>query len=368
MLVCSIMVSRVIEERKRNMAPKKMIPMMILEILSKYTDEEHTLSQRDIIEILQNEYEVTIERKAVSRNLNILMEMGHEIGCSESVRMVKNRKTGEMEESYIQSDFYLVRDFTDAELRLLIDSLLFSKHVPRSQCKRLIEKLEGLSNQYFKAHVKHIHSMPDKLAQNKQLFFTIEMLDEAISKKRKVAFKYLEYRTDKKQHPKERSEGEIREYIVSPYQMAAKEGKYYLICNYDKYDDISNYRVDRISEIRILDEKIKPFKSLEGSQNGNLDLAKYMAEHIYMYSSGNVRARFRIVKPMISDIIDVFGMDVEFSNETDEHVEVTAHVNRMAMKQFAKSYAPDVLVLEPADLAEEIVKEAKRTVKEYGKK
>lgn len=26
--------------------------------------------------------------------------------------------------------------------------------------------------------------------------------------------------------------------------MAAKEGKYYLICNYDKYDDISNYRLD----------------------------------------------------------------------------------------------------------------------------
>ena len=89
MTICSIMVSKEIEKRRRNMAPKKMIPMMILEILSNYTDEEHTLSQRDIIEILQNEYEVTIERKAVSRNLNMLMEMGHEIGCSESVRMVK---------------------------------------------------------------------------------------------------------------------------------------------------------------------------------------------------------------------------------------------------------------------------------------
>ena len=56
----------------------------------------------------------------------------------------------------ILSDFYLERDFSDAELRLLIDSLLFSKHIPYSQCKELIEKLEGLSNKYFEAKVKHI--------------------------------------------------------------------------------------------------------------------------------------------------------------------------------------------------------------------
>ena len=45
-----------------------------------------------------------------------------------------NSKTGELEESYILSDFYLCREFTDGELRLLIDSLLFSRHIPYSRC------------------------------------------------------------------------------------------------------------------------------------------------------------------------------------------------------------------------------------------
>lgn len=67
--------------------------------------------------------------------------------------------------------------------------------------------------------------------------------------------------------------------------MAAKEGKYYLICNYDYYDDISNYRVDRISNIQILDEKAKPFESLKGANGQALNLAQYMREHVYMYSS-----------------------------------------------------------------------------------
>lgn len=105
--------------------------------------------------------------------------------------------------------------------------------------------------------------MPATLPQNPELFLTIETLDEAIDAKRKVAFRYLEYGTDGKQCPKRREDGTVREYITSPYQMAAKEGKYYLICNYDKYDDVSNYRIDRMADVRVLDdEPVKPFDVL----------------------------------------------------------------------------------------------------------
>ena len=50
------------------------------------------------------------------------------------LKRVTNSKTGELEESYIPSDFYLSREFTDGELWLLIDSLLFSQHIPYSRC------------------------------------------------------------------------------------------------------------------------------------------------------------------------------------------------------------------------------------------
>jgi len=345
--------------------PKKLLPMLILDILRKYSDAEHRLSQRDIMDILKNEYDMTADRKAVRRNIGNLMDMGYEIEYSEAIRMVPNTKTGELEESILMSDLYLLREFTDSELRLLIDSLLFSKHLPYNQCKELVEKLEGLSSKYFQSHVKHIHTMPETLPRNQQLFLTIEVLDEAISAGKKVSFTYLEYGTDKKQHRKCREDGNVRKYVVSPYQMAAQDGKYYLICNYDKYNDISNYRVERIADIQLLDEPAKPFASLTGADGQRLDLAKYMAEHIYMYSSENAHVKFRIVKPMITDIIDIFGMSVRFSDETEEHVTVTARVNEMAMKQFAKSYAPDVMVLEPERLREEIKAEADKTWKAY---
>ncbi|MBR4182406.1 MAG: WYL domain-containing protein, partial [Lachnospiraceae bacterium] len=198
-----------------------------------------------------------------------------------------------------------------------------------------------------------------------ELFYTIETLDEAIGRNRKVAFAYVEYGTDKKQHKKCRKDGTVREYVVSPYQMAAKDGKYYLICNYDKYNDISNYRIDRIKDIKILEERAKPFEQLEGSSGQRLDLAEYMAEHIYMYSSKNSRVKFRIVKPMISDVIDIFGMDVRFANEMDTHVDVYARVTEEAMFQFAKNYAPGVLVLEPKRLVDRLREDAEKTFRAY---
>ena len=121
--------------------PKKMLIMNILDILRKYTDEDHRLSQREIMEILESEYDMKAERKSVKRNLMNLIDWGYNIEYSESVRVNKNG-----EEEILYTDWYLERDFSDAELRLLIDSLLFSKHIPYSQCKELIEKIEGLSN------------------------------------------------------------------------------------------------------------------------------------------------------------------------------------------------------------------------------
>ena len=350
------------EEAKQ---PKKLLIVNILEILRKYSDADHRLSQREIMELLKTEYGVTIDRKAIRRNIIGLMECGYRIEYNESVRMVPNAKTGISEESYLWSDFYLARDFSDAELRLLIDSLLFSRHIPYSQCKELVEKLEQLSSKYFRAHVRHIHTMPDTQPTNKQLFYTIEILDEAISAGKKVSFTYLDYGTDKKIHRRQRADGTVREYVVSPYQMAAKEGKYYLICNNDQFDNASNYRVERIADISLLDEPARPFSTLEGSDGQRLDLAKYMAEHIYMYAGGNTRVKFRVVREMIGDVLDIFGPGVRFCEETERHVCVIADVNERAMLQFAKNYGPDVRIMEPERLVEAMRRDAKEQMEAY---
>lgn len=359
--------------------PKKLVTLYILDILQKYTDEEHRLSQKEIQNILKREYEMTVDRKAVKRNLLNLIEYGSNIEYREVSRKDIFRKKDSVsykgtsdfadkeisEDDLLWTDFYLKQKFTNEELRLLIDSLLFSKHIPYSQAKELIKKLESLSNIYFKSCSQYIYPLPVERTDNKQVFYNIAILDDAIRKKKKVLFEYAEYHTDKKMHLKKREDGSVREYIITPYQMAVQEGKYYLICNYDKYDDISNYRVDRIRNIQILEEKGKPFETLKWSGHQPMNLNEYMKEHVYMYSSENAFVKFRIVKAMISDVIDLFGKGVNFSEETDTHVSVSVHVNERAAEQFAKNYAPDVMILQPKRLRDKLRDDLKKSWEAY---
>lgn len=328
--------------------PKKLLIMNILDILKRYTDSGHRLSQREIGEILEREYGMTADRKSIRRNLLDLIDCGYRVEYSESVRV---RADGS--EETLLTDWYLERDFTDSELRLLIDGLLFSKHVPYSQCRELVEKLEGLSSIYFRSRVKHIRSLPDSAPNSRQLFYTIDVLDEAISKGRQVKFAYTSMGLDKKPHARRDSSGNIREYIVNPYQMVTANGRYYLICNYDKYDNLSHYRIDRIRDITLLDTPVKPPEQVKGLEHG-LHLPEHMAEHLYMFAGESVRVKFRAARNLLDDLVDWFGTDMVYSDATDETVTVSVRVNEQAMRLWAMQYAPYVEVLEPASLREKV--------------
>ncbi len=352
---------------------KKTLILNILDILRRYSDVDHRLSQKQISDILKKEYCMKADRKSVKRNLSELCSLGYDIEFNEIKRRVpvtdsQTGKTSYTENSII-TDYYLNREFSDPELRLLIDGLLFSNHIPFANRKELTEKLESLSSVYFKSKVRHIAALPKTEHLNKQFLYTVDVLAEAIEKKRQVSFHYCEYSTDKKLHRRRRTDGSLREYTVNPYQMASKEGKYYLICNYDKYNDISNYRIDRIADVRLLDNPAKPFEVLDGAGDTALDLHKYMTEHIYMYSSGNVRVGLEIPAVMISDVIDMFGTDITFGEQSEGRVTVSALVNEQSALQFAKSYAPDVIIISPESLRQKLTEDIEKTLKIYeGKK
>lgn len=354
-----------------NMAkqPKKLLIINILRILQKYSDENHRLSQKQIQEILRRDYEMEADRKAIHRNIMELRDCGYPIECEEKIRKVTLRDptTGEnvQEEQSVASGFYLVHTFTDGELRLLIDGLLFSRHVHYQQCQQLVEKLESLGSLDFRSRISHIIRQPDRPIGNRELFLNIELLNEAISTGKKVRFHYVEYGTDKALHRRCRQDGTAREYVITPYQMATREGKYYVICNNDSFNTISNYRVDRIQNLKILDEPGRPFESLEGANGQRLDMAVYMREHPYMYASENLWVKFWVKRAMIGDIVEIFGNEVRFLQEDEEGAIVSVHTNAMAMRHFAQSFAPDVVVLEPRSLRQTIKKKLKESLACY---
>lgn len=342
---------------------KKLLIINILDILRKFSDADHRLSQKDIVDLLEKEYNMKADRKSVKRNLMELADFGYDINFTEVPRTIST-KEGSTEESYILTDFYLEREFTDSELRLLIDSIFFSKHIPKSQCKKLVEKLSGLSNRYFQSRVRYIRMQPDRDHGNPQLFYTIDILDEAIAKKRKVHFHYLHFQTDGKRHKKKNGDGTVKEYTVSPFQIAAEYGRYYLISHSDTRNAVSHFRLDRISDIRLSSEKAKKPEEVEELKNG-LDLPKMMAEHVYMFAGKSVPVTFRAKKYVLDDLMDWFGSSIRFDRETEEDVVCHVTVNENAMRRWALQYSLHVKILSPASLAHQIKTDLKTALTNY---
>ena len=117
---------------------KKINIIHILKILQKYTDADHTMTQQQIVDKLLEDYGMSVTRSAVKRNISELIEAGYDIQFKEIKRSHTNKKTDETEENYIFTDLYFEHDFTEAELHMLIDGLLFSRSVPYTQRKQLI--------------------------------------------------------------------------------------------------------------------------------------------------------------------------------------------------------------------------------------
>ena len=253
------------------------------------------------------------------------------------------------------------RDLEDEELRWLIDAVLFSKAMTASQAQRLIKKLERFGTKYFEPKVSHVRTTPNiPRTKNAHVMMNVSAINDAIDMKKKISFRYNSYGTDFKLHDKG------RDYKANPYQMIAANGYYYLLSNLDVYDNIAYFRIDKITNVRILDEKVKPMKQVKGLENG-LDLPKHIAEHIYMFTGASKTVKLRCRKEAADAIADWFGRDVRVLAQDDDGFTVQLTCNLNAMYYWALQYGHLVEVLEPAELRAEIKEAIDEMAKRYAK-
>lgn len=159
-----------------NLEPKKLALLRILQILEDETDKEHPYTQAQIIKRLAEKYDITVERKAVGRNLSLLKEAGFGI------------------ESTKAGSFFDDRTFEQSELRLLVDSILCSRYINKKHSEDLIEKIVALGGKNFKSHVKHIYSVGKwSKSDNIEFFYNIEIADEAIETAKQITFHYNKF-------------------------------------------------------------------------------------------------------------------------------------------------------------------------------
>ena len=320
---------------------KKMVNIYILNILREYSDENHALTQQDILKQLESDYDVICDRRTVKAYVDEWIELGWDIVYDKGYKLIS-------------------REFDDAELRILIDSVLFSKSISTRQAQTLIKKLQGFASKYFNAKVSHVCNLPDlNRTVNRQAMYALGIINDAISAKKKIEFIYNEMGTDFKLHPKRKDP-----YVVNPYQIVANNGKFYLIANYDKYDNVVHFRIDKMKEIKCLNESIKPRSEVPELANG-LNLPKHMAEHIYMFSGESVWAEIKTTPDMMGELVDWFGKDFKIEQKEDGYIIIRVKCNGNALRYWALQYGPYVEILKPVKLREQLKQDAENMYRKY---
>jgi predicted DNA-binding transcriptional regulator YafY len=339
---------------------KRTLPLLVLGVLREHTDADHRLSQREIATLLAREHRATPDRKTLKAALAALIDAGCPVRYSGPERMGRQ---GEVE--ILATDWYLEPEFTNTELRLVIDALLFSLQIPAGQRGRLIDKITGLASRHFKSRLKQVVALPPRKTPGEDLLDCVELLNEAIAGRRRVRFKYGHLGADKQRHPKLDGSGRELSYTVNPYGLVAASGHYYLVCNREGKDDLGHYRVDRMIDPEILDDKARPLKHIEGHEDGGLNLPKHVIEHPYMWIGDSVLARFRVPLKAISSVYDSFGLDVAVSNVTETTADVSLRINQNAMRYWALQFSDIAEILEPATLRAQLREAGQRLIDTY---
>ena len=312
---------------------KKLSIIYILEILKEYSDESHPLTQNEILKKLYNEYGMECERKSVGANIDNLIDAGYDI--------VKCEGGG----CYLGE-----REFEQSEISFLVDAVFSSRAIDGVKSRKLAEKISSFSSKFNQKKYNYIFKSDDVArTANKQLFYTIDVLHDAIEQKKQVEFSYdrpyISKENIEKQHNKK--------YVMNPYFLVNNQGRYYLVCNCDKYEDIANYKLEQIKDIKILDKAAKPISKVKGFENG-LDIAKYANENIYMFSANSVNATLKLYDEYtVSIIADWFGKNASVYQK-DGEIFADVKANEKAIVYWCLQYGEHVELLTPKPIREKI--------------
>ncbi len=323
-----------------NLEPKKLALLRILQILEDETDKEHPYTQAQIIKRLAEKYDITVERKAVGRNLSLLKEAGFGI------------------ESTKAGSFFDDRTFEQSELRLLVDSILCSRYINKKHSEDLIEKIVALGGKNFKSHVKHIYSVGKwSKSDNIEFFYNIEIADEAIETAKQITFYYNKFDETARLKKTYRQ-------IVSPYQMILHNQRYYLMAYNEYWKNMAFYRMDKITDVEILDKPQTPIKSVPGYKNG-IDYKDLATSKPYLYADKAEKIVVACDKALMDDVVDWFGNGVSVRKGNEGQIVVTLYASKDAMLYWALQYGKRAKVLEPEDLVQKIKQTLEDVLKSY---
>ena len=319
--------------------------LYILNVLKKYSDEEHMLSAIEIQRKVKEIYDVEIDPRTIRRNINLLKyKLDYDISTRE-----ENGKG-----YYINRD--PETDFEPGEIRTIIDNFSYANYIVPSIAKEIIKKCKNMQNIYENEKLKdyQIYSVNSK-TENAEVIKNIEDICESIFQNKKIKFEYWKYAITNKLEKKI-----VSTPTVSPYAIIYNKQEFYLIGIKEGETKFYNYRLDRMKNVQILNEDIKIKKKKSEIQ----DFAESSTE-MFGGEKEEIEAICHIW--LLDTIFETFGRNVTIEKipNDEEYFKLLVDTNTMGFKMWAMRNIDLVEVKRPITLRNEMQEVVKNAMKKY---
>ena len=219
------------------------------------------------------------------------------------------------------------------------------------------KKQKSITDKLYQLTSHHLaKSLPSPIRYNNSKDFIepiskvyIDKIHRAIKDRRAIKFKYGDFNFDRSFHYRRNG----KEYIYYPYETVWDQGYYYLIGQKDNKEGLSNYRVDRMRDVEILEQRFKPIE---------YDISSYMRATFHMFSGKGewVEIEFRD-KGLLNPIFDKYGLNAEI-RMVDENTFIlkTMVIKEEGFFSWLRGWGSKAKILSPPELVMEMKEEVRK--------
>ena len=279
---------------------QKLKILYILDYLEKNSHEGHPVRASELISMLEHRHNILCERKTIYSDIAALQDYGVDI-------ISMPGKNG--------GYFIGTRNFELSELKLLIDAVQSSRYLTEKKTRELIEKLCKQCNEHdAKLMRRHMMVSGRVKSMNETIYYSVDTIQEAISENKQIAFRYFDWGMDGNRVYRS------KDYEASPYGLCQDNENCYLLAHSLRHG-ITSYRIDRMSDIRLLSQPRTPCPELTGKA-----LQEHANQLFQMFAGDAVTVKLRFHRELCNVVIDRFGRDTMLIPDGPEHFTFTVKV------------------------------------------
>ena len=324
--------------------------LAILEILKKHSDAEIHLTSEEIRKLLMENYDIEADRRSIRTDVKALIEFGL---VEDAPNCAKREDRG---------CYFSAHSFDDWELKMMIDGIAQTGYFKAETLNRIIDQVAELSGPSSRQLLTENRPVLDSEIDDSDFYLSLNLdaLMGAIKQRKQVRFQY--FKLDENKKPSLSGEGT---HLVHPY-VITKRGFYYYLVTYKEGDSfIRPFRVDRIRNVEVLDEKrIPPERLPIGDKTKELREYRKNNTDSFTGQSTSVEVQWNDEPSVLYDVFGLSNVDLVRRDGSGNIYVIKAQKNQGLYHNLLR-LGSRLTVLGPQGVKDEYVAMVKEIVGKY---